>query len=81
VRYHQCRGKSFHTIIRILAYKWINILTRAWRDRELYDEEPTSDASSATAAPSANISVNNLVLQSVFPLTDNLRGKLTYRPR
>jgi hypothetical protein len=39
VRYHQSRGKSFHTIIRMLAYKWIKILTRAWHDRQLYDEE------------------------------------------
>jgi transposase len=39
VRYHQSRDKSFHTIIRMLAYKWIKILTRAWRNRELYDEE------------------------------------------
>ena len=39
VRYHQSREKSFHTIIRMLAYKWIKILTRAWHNRELYNEE------------------------------------------
>jgi transposase len=38
-RYHQARGKPFHTIIRMLAYKWIKILTRAWLDRQPYDEE------------------------------------------
>jgi transposase len=38
VRYHQARGKGFHTIVRMLAYKWIRILTRAWLDRRPYDE-------------------------------------------
>jgi hypothetical protein len=33
------REKSFHTIIRMLAYKWIKILTRAPHNRELYNEE------------------------------------------
>jgi hypothetical protein len=44
VRYHQSHGKSFHTIIRMLAYKWITILTRAWHDGEPYDEKRTSNA-------------------------------------
>jgi hypothetical protein len=30
---------TFHTIIRMLAYKWIKILTRAWHNHELYNEE------------------------------------------
>jgi hypothetical protein len=33
------REKSFHTISRMLAYKWIKILTRASHNRELYNEE------------------------------------------
>jgi transposase len=31
-------GKSHHAAIRALAYKWIRILFRCWRDRVPYDE-------------------------------------------
>jgi len=32
------RGKSHHAAVRALAYKWIRILFRCWRDRVPYDE-------------------------------------------
>ncbi len=33
------RGKGHHAAVRALAYKWIRILYRCWKDRECYDEE------------------------------------------
>jgi hypothetical protein len=32
------KGKSRHTAVRSLAFKWIRILVRCWRDRKPYDE-------------------------------------------
>lgn len=32
------RGKPHHTAVRTLAFKWIRIIFRCWRDRMLYDE-------------------------------------------
>jgi transposase len=32
------KGKSRHTAIRALAFKWIRILFRCWKDRKPYDE-------------------------------------------
>jgi transposase len=32
------KGKSHHAAIRALAFKWIRIIHRCWRDRRLYDE-------------------------------------------
>lgn len=38
--YRKCRstGKSHQAAIRALAYKWIRILFRCWKDRKPYDE-------------------------------------------
>jgi transposase len=33
------RGKDHHTALRALAYKWIRILFRCWKDRKPYNEE------------------------------------------
>jgi len=33
------RGKSHHAAVRALAYKWIRILFRCWKNHVLYDEE------------------------------------------
>jgi transposase len=32
------RGKSHHTALRALGFKWIRIMHRCWRDRVCYDE-------------------------------------------
>src|SRR5499425_2854457 len=32
------RGKSHNAAVRALAYKWIRILFRCWKDRRLYDD-------------------------------------------
>ena len=38
VNYYTAKGKEYHTIIRALAYKWIRILFRCWKNRTSYDE-------------------------------------------
>jgi len=38
------RGKKHHTAIRALAYKWIRILFRCWKDRLPYIESAHADA-------------------------------------
>jgi Transposase IS116/IS110/IS902 family len=35
----RARGKHHHAALRALAYKWIRILFRCWKDRSLYNEE------------------------------------------
>lgn len=32
------RGKSHHTAVRALAFKWIRIIWRCWHDRTVYDD-------------------------------------------
>lgn len=34
----RARGKSHHTAVRALAFKWIRILWRCWQDRTPYDD-------------------------------------------
>ena len=34
----RARGKSRHSIVRALAFKWIRILFRCWKDKTPYDE-------------------------------------------
>jgi len=38
VALHRAKGKGFHTIIRMLAVKWIRIIWRCWKERRRYDE-------------------------------------------
>jgi transposase len=33
------KGKSHHAAVRALAYKWIRIIYRCWKDRVVYDEK------------------------------------------
>jgi transposase len=39
VDYYLERGKKYHAIIRALAFKWIRILFRCWKNRLPYDEK------------------------------------------
>jgi transposase len=39
VRQRQKKGQGFHAIIRALAYKWVRILWKCWRDGTAYNEE------------------------------------------
>jgi hypothetical protein len=34
----RARGKHHNAAVRALAYKWIRILFRCWKDRRLYDD-------------------------------------------
>jgi transposase len=38
VQYYTAKGKQFHAIIRSLAYKWIRILWKCWKERTPYNE-------------------------------------------
>jgi len=35
----RAQGKSHHSVVRALAFKWIRILFRCWKDRTPYDEQ------------------------------------------
>ena len=37
--YYIAKGKNYHTVIRALAFKWIRILFRCWKDRTPYDDQ------------------------------------------
>jgi transposase len=37
--YYTAKGKKFHAIIRALAFKWIRILWKCWKERTPYNEE------------------------------------------
>ncbi|MBO0783916.1 MAG: IS110 family transposase [Ktedonobacteraceae bacterium] len=39
VKYYTDKGKSYQTIIRALAFKWIRILFRCWKNQTPYNEE------------------------------------------
>ena len=36
--YYTAKGKNYHTIIRALAFKWIRILFRCWKNRTPYND-------------------------------------------
>jgi transposase len=37
-------GKDHHAAVRVVAFKWIRIIYRCWRDRQPYDEQKYLDA-------------------------------------
>ena len=37
--YYTAKGKQYHTIIRALAFKWIRILFRCWKNRNPYNDQ------------------------------------------
>jgi len=39
VEHYTGKGKKYHTIIRALAFKWIRILFRCWKERTPYDDK------------------------------------------
>jgi len=39
VDYYTGQGKKYQTVIRALAFKWIRILFRCWKDRTPYDDQ------------------------------------------
>jgi hypothetical protein len=55
------RGKKHHTAIRALAYKWIRILYRCWKDRLPYVESCHADAQKKRSTE--NIPTQNAVVE------------------
>jgi transposase len=51
----RARGKGHHAAIRALAFKWIRIFYRCWRDRKPYSEQVYLQALSARARVAAGI--------------------------
>jgi transposase len=45
------RGNDHHAALRALAYKWIRILFRCWKNRRAYDEEQYIDALRRRGSP------------------------------
>ena len=45
------RGKDHHSVLRSLAFKWIRIMFRCWRDRIEYDEDKYQKALRRTNSP------------------------------
>lgn len=54
----RARGDKHHAIIRALAFKWIRILYRCWKDRTPYDENRYLEALRRRRAPRPNASTN-----------------------
>ena len=44
VDYYNAKGKEFHAIIRALAFKWVRILFRCWKERTPYNETTYMEA-------------------------------------
>jgi hypothetical protein len=45
------RGKSHHTALRSLGFKWIRIMYRCWRNKTHYDETQYIQALQRTHSP------------------------------
>jgi transposase len=51
------RGKGHHAAVRALAFKWIRILFRCWKDRVAYDENKYLAALARRGSPLALVNV------------------------
>lgn len=49
------RGKSHPAAMRSLAFKWIRILFRCWKNREAYDEAKYLVSLKSKGSPIANL--------------------------
>lgn len=49
----RARGNNHHAALRALAYKWIRILFRCWKERRPYDEDTYIDALRRRGSPLA----------------------------
>jgi len=61
------RGKSHHTAIRALAFKWIRIIYRCWQDRTPYDEARYLAALARRGSPLSTRL--NIITQTMKPVT------------
>jgi transposase len=53
------KGKPHNTIMRSLAFKWIRIIFRCWKDRKPYDESKYLQALKDRGSPLLKFAVNN----------------------
>lgn len=53
------RGKSHNTAIRSLAFKWIRIVFKCWKESKPYDESKYLEALKAKGSPLLNYAVNS----------------------
>jgi Transposase IS116/IS110/IS902 family len=51
------RGSDHHAAVRALAFKWIRILFRCWRDRVAYDENKYLAALAKRGSPLGKLAV------------------------
>jgi hypothetical protein len=49
----RARGNDHHAALRALAYKWIRILFRCWKERKPYNEQTYIDALRRRGSPLA----------------------------
>lgn len=49
------RGKGHHAAVRALAFRWIRILVRCWKDRKPYDDEHYTRRLAAAGSPAATV--------------------------
>jgi transposase len=71
------RGKGHHAAVRVVAYKWIRVLFRCWKDRLPYNEQiyltslerrnPTLLCSIQPAAPKPQASPKKLAEKNTLP--------------
>lgn len=54
------RGKPHQTIIRSLAYKWIRIMYRCWKNEQCYDESTYLNALKAKGSPLLQFAVTEM---------------------
>lgn len=52
------KGKLHNTVIRSLAFKWIRILFKCWKERKPYDESKYLEALKTKGSPLLNYAVN-----------------------
>jgi transposase len=51
----KARGKSHHAALRALAFKWIRIIFRCWKDRKPYDEAVYTNSLKTRRSPLADV--------------------------
>lgn len=53
------KGKSHNTAVRSLAFKWIRIVFKCWKERKPYDESKYLEALKAKGSPLLNYAINS----------------------
>jgi hypothetical protein len=84
----RAKGKPRNTVVRALAFKWIRILFRCWKDLKPYSEEvyklsgPSSPTRRQKLICATPVEKLRRLQQNHFDylLTDHLRCQLTVRP-